>query len=96
MKVYFGYGDMMTFDAWAALLSETLGADIRYKELTIEEFDEAMSWHKGVGRELGEMFAYSAEFGYNGGEKGVIAMKDVSLASRHCNVPNSLGFSAPS
>jgi len=78
MKVYYGYSELLSFDAWAALLSKALGAKVKYKELTVDEYNERVTFYKGVGRELGEMYAYSAEYGFDGGQKGVVAMLDVS------------------
>ena len=48
------------------------------QELTVDDMDKMMPG--GMGEELGEMFAYAAEFGYDGGDPSVITPKDVSLA----------------
>jgi len=79
IKLYYGYSEMLSFNAWAALLSKALGAKVNYKELTIDEYDERITFHKGVGRELGEMYSYSAEYGYDGGEEGIIPILDLPL-----------------
>lgn len=79
MKVYYGYSEMLSFEAWAVLLSNALGAKVSYKELTVDEYNERVTFHKGVGRELGEMYAYSAEFGFDGREDTIIPMLDVSV-----------------
>ena len=68
---------MISMMQWAALLSKALGIEIAYRELTIAEYNERMTWHRGVGEELGEMYAYSAEFGFDGGEEGIISVHDV-------------------
>lgn len=81
MKVYYGYGSMISMTQWAALLSKALGIEIAYRELTIVEYNERMTWHRGVGEELGEMYAYSAEFGFDGGEEGIISVHDVRYLS---------------
>jgi hypothetical protein len=77
MKVYYGYGSMISMVQWAGLLSKALGIEIVYHELTIAEYNERMTWHCGVGEELGEMYAYSAEFGFDGGEERIISVHDV-------------------
>lgn len=77
MKIYYGYGSMISMKQWAALLSKALGIEIAYHELTVAEYNERMTWHRGVGEELGEMYAYSAEFGFAGGEEGIISVHDV-------------------
>jgi hypothetical protein len=88
MKVYYGYGSMISMTQWAALLSKALSIEIAYHELTIAEYNERITWHRGVGEELGETFAYSAEFGYDGREEGIIPVHDVrclcSLGYKEC------------
>jgi hypothetical protein len=71
MKVYYGYGSMISMTQWAVLLSKALGIEIAYRELTVAEYNECITWHRGVGEELGEMYAYSAEFGLMAGKKGL-------------------------
>lgn len=78
MKVYYGYGSMISMKQWAALLSKALDIEIIYHELTVAEYNDRMAWHRGVGEELGEMYAYSAEFGFDGGEEGIISVHNVS------------------
>jgi hypothetical protein len=78
MRVYLGYSEMLSFNSWATLLSKLLGITVNYKELTVDKYNKRMTWHVGVGRELGEMYAYSAEFGFDGGEKNVMSIHDVS------------------
>ncbi len=83
LKVYFGYSEKLSLDEWAAVLSKALGSKVNYKELTIDEYDQRIPFLKGIGRELGEMFAYSAEYGYDGRQDGVIPMLDVSVLLTH-------------
>jgi hypothetical protein len=90
-KTYYGYSEMLSFEEWAALLSKALGAKVNYKELTVDEYDERVTFFKGAGRELGEMYAYSAEFGFDGREKGIIPVLDVStLVPIYRSLTNSL------
>lgn len=48
---------------------------MRYEQLSIEAL--AAEIPGGVGQELGEMFAYSAEFGYDGGEENILRPVDI-------------------
>lgn len=47
-----------------------------YDETPIEVFEKYMPV-PDLGRELGEMFLFFDEFGYTGGEEGVVDAKDV-------------------
>ena len=53
-------------------------------ELTVDDMDKMMPG--GVGQELGEMFVYAVEFGYDGSDPSVITPKDVSLALYQMNL----------
>ncbi|KAI0056759.1 NAD(P)-binding protein [Artomyces pyxidatus] len=79
MQTYLGFGEMVSFNSWAALWGKVNGVKAYYKELTIDEYDERLTAVPGLGRELGEMHAYGAEFGYDGGEKDVIPMTALEL-----------------
>ena len=50
-----------------------------YQEITVEDYDKAMPG--GLGREVGEMYAYAGEFGYDGSDPSIIHPKDVSSLS---------------
>ena len=69
---------MITFNQWAALLSKKLGVKVHYKQVSVDKYDDMMSWCKGIGRELGEMYAYCAEFGFDGAEPGIMPIHEVS------------------
>ncbi|KAI0063072.1 NAD(P)-binding protein [Artomyces pyxidatus] len=79
LQTYLGFGEMMSLNTWAALWGRIRGVRAYYKELTVAEYDERITLVPGLGRELGEMYAYSAEFGYDGGEEGVIPMTELEL-----------------
>jgi hypothetical protein len=70
----------MSFSAWAALWGKQNKVHAHFKELTVDEHNERIGWLPGLGKELGEMYAYSAEFGYDGSDPGVVHMVDVSNA----------------
>jgi hypothetical protein len=77
LKRYMGYGSKMSLSDWAALWAKQNGVRAYYKELTFDEQNERIPWLPGLGKEMGEMWAYSAEFGYYGPEEGQIKMVDV-------------------
>lgn len=57
---------------------EILGVNARYEEVSIEQWDKEIPG--GLGIELAEMMAFSAEFGPNGGDAAAIHPKDVSVS----------------
>lgn len=59
------------------LWGEILGVDARYEEVPVSQWEKDVPG--GFGIELGEMMAYSAEFGYDGHDPSVIYPKDVSF-----------------
>lgn len=63
LKTYAGYGEMIKMSRWAELLSTHLGIDVYFEQATIAEWAETLTFVKGLGIELAEMYAYSAEFG---------------------------------
>ncbi|KAI0063048.1 NAD(P)-binding protein [Artomyces pyxidatus] len=79
LQTYLGFGEMMSLNEWAALWGRIRGVRAYYKELTVAVYDERITVVPGLGRELGEMYAYAAEFGYDGGEEGIIPMTALEL-----------------
>jgi hypothetical protein len=76
---------MISNNDYMALWSKVNNVTGRFQEISVDDCDKAIPG--GFGKELGEMFAYSAEFGYYGGMKDVVLPDDV----RH--IP---AFTAPS
>ena len=60
---------------WANMLHLPGGV---YKQLTIEDVEKFAPG--GLGRELGEGWAFQGEYGYTGGDPTVIHAKDVSFS----------------
>ena len=50
-----------------------------YAECSIEEFTKQLP--AGIGEECAEAAAYTAEFGWDGGEPGILRPKDVSTGN---------------
>jgi len=48
-------------------------------ETTLEQFEKFIPV-PGLGKEIGEMMLFEAEFGYNGGDPSVVLPGDVSLS----------------
>ena len=74
-----GYGSKVSWKEYIQTFCDVVkvkngGCD----EMTVGDMDKMIPG--GVGEELGEMFAYAVEFGYDGSDPSVISSKDVSLA----------------
>jgi hypothetical protein len=78
-KTLLGYGSMLTGDEYMELWSRVLGVEGRYNAVSVGHFDKLVPG--GLGREIGENHAYSAEFGYFDDFEGVLHPEDVSSRS---------------
>jgi hypothetical protein len=96
LRTFLGYGSKMSFTTWAELWGKQNGVHAYYKELTVDEYNDRISWQIGLGKELGEMYAYSAEFGYDGSQRDITSMTDVSNSLFGCNYEVNGKILAPS
>lgn len=76
-RTMLGHGKMTSYDEYTKLWSEINGVQGRYQPNGVADFERMMPG--GLGREQGEMFAYMAEFGYDGGNPHIIHPIDVSV-----------------
>lgn len=49
-----------------------------YKQITVDDFDRGIPG--GFGREIGEMFEYTSDPGYGGGDSGVLRLEDLKAS----------------
>ena len=76
-KNLLGYGSMASWKEFLKIWCDTIGVPYGgYDEVPIEVIEKMMPG--GLGKEIGEMFAYAAEFGYDGSDPSIIHPKDVS------------------
>ena len=76
-KNLLGAGTLITWPDFLKLWCETQGKTYGgYDNVSVETVEKIMPG--GLGKELGEMFAYASEFGYDGGDPSIIHPKDVS------------------
>ncbi len=76
-KTLLGYGgEKISWSRFMELFSEVNNVKASFEPNTVEDWDKMMPG--GMGRELGEMFAYFGEFGYEGGDPDVIGPRGVS------------------
>ncbi|KAL9102109.1 MAG: hypothetical protein Q9187_009164 [Circinaria calcarea] len=80
-KNLLGAGSFATWEEylklWCGIFGQKYGG---YDQVPLETMEQTMEqvMPGGLGREIGEMFEYAAEFGYDGGDPSVIHPKDVS------------------
>jgi NmrA-like family len=76
-KNLLGVSEMLTTTQFMELWGKVNGVPARYKKLSLEEFGKPLPVE--VVREVRESQAYNAEFGWDGGEPGVLRPSDVSI-----------------
>lgn len=62
------------------LFSAITGAKARYEEKDVESFVRDIP-DRMLGEELGDMFLYSGEPGYDGGDEGLVRAEDIRKVS---------------
>lgn len=72
------------FKVWCEVNKVPFGG---YDEIPVETYEKYVPV-PGLGKELGEMFLFMDEFGYTGGEEGVVHAQDVGsllwdISKRH-------------
>lgn len=73
----FAVGDMLTWNEYLETWCNSQGVPKgKYEEYSLEEMMEAIPG--GLGREFGENVLFSIEFGYEGGESGILRPHQVS------------------
>jgi len=68
-----------TWLQWIKTWGEVVGIpETSYKQITVEDFDRRIP--DGFGREIGEMFEYTSDLGYDGGDSGVLRLGDLKVS----------------
>lgn len=78
-KTLKGYGTSISWNDWLKLWGKFHGVQASYKEVSVQDWDKLLPG--GLGRELGEMMAYSAEIGYYGKEPDMVDVHEVIVLS---------------
>ncbi|KAI9709619.1 MAG: hypothetical protein M1812_007667 [Candelaria pacifica] len=77
-KTLLGYGgEKISWSEFMRLFGEVNGVKASFESNTIADFENILP--AAMGRELGEMFAYFTEFGYDGNDPEVISPKDIGV-----------------
>lgn len=84
-KSYMAEGTTCSWSEYMRLWSEVTGKPARYQQITLQQMiDESPD--KEFGREVGDMFLYSSEPGYDGGDESLLKAEDI----RKVRFPNYL------
>lgn len=78
-KNLLAFSSLIKYADYVKLWSSITGVPAAFEHSTVETMDKLAPG--GFGEEIGEMLAYSQDFGYWGGDPSVIYPKDVSGAS---------------
>ena len=79
-KSYMAAGTVCSWNEYVRLWNEVTGAKGRYQQITLEQFAQA-SPDEPSGWEIGEMFEYSSDPGYDGGDKDLLYVEDIRKVS---------------
>ena len=75
-KAYIAEGTRCPWPEFLATWGDVNGVRTKYQELTLEEFIQA-SPDKEFGAEVGDMFVYSSDPGYDGGDSSILKAADL-------------------
>jgi hypothetical protein len=75
-KSYMAEGTTCGWNEYIRLFREITGASASYKEKPIDEFVKDIP-DRMLGEELGDMFLYSGEPGYDGGDSSLLTAADI-------------------
>ncbi|KFY63681.1 hypothetical protein V496_03782 [Pseudogymnoascus sp. VKM F-4515 (FW-2607)] len=82
-KSYMAAGTEGSWSEFIRLWSKETGMPAKYKEITMEEFI-ALVPDRAFGEEAGDMFAYSSDPGYDGGDSTLLRAEDIRKAGIDC------------
>lgn len=75
-KSYMAAGTECSWSEFIRLWSKGTGVPANYKEVTLEQFIGFVP-DKDFGAEAGDMFSYSSNPGYDGGDKTLLKAEDI-------------------
>ena len=79
-KTAMAAGTWCTWPEWIRTWGKVVGqSKVSYKQITVEDFDRAIPG--GFGKEIGEMFEYTSDPGYDGGDAEVLRLDDLNKVS---------------
>lgn len=81
-KSYMAEGTTCSWSEYMQIWSQVTQLPARYKQVTLEQFVEGAP-DAEFGREAGDMFAYSSDPGYDGGDSMLWKAEDIRKVSSH-------------
>ncbi|PWY95008.1 NAD(P)-binding protein [Aspergillus sclerotioniger CBS 115572] len=82
-KSYMACGTRCSWSEYMRLWGEVNGVPARYRQITLKELMERTP-DREFGREVGDMFTYSTDPGYDGGDEGLLMARDIENAGVEC------------
>jgi hypothetical protein len=67
--------EWLTWPDWIKTWGEVTGIKTSYKQTTVDDLDAYVPG--GAGKEIGEMYEFSSEFGYNAKQKNTLMTWDL-------------------
>lgn len=77
------FGDRLTWSDYVKLWSKITGVPATFEKTTVAKHSELAPG--GFGEEMGEMYAYAQDFGYDGCDPSVITVQQVSVERQLVN-----------
>ncbi|KAM3081242.1 hypothetical protein ACMFMG_005197 [Clarireedia jacksonii] len=84
-KSYMAAGSICSWRDYLGIWSKVTGEQARYKQVTLEDMIET-SPDKEMGKEIGDMFAYSSDPGYDGGDDNIWTAEDIRKHGIECSM----------
>jgi hypothetical protein len=81
-KGYMAEGTTCSWSEYMRLWSEVTKVPSTYKQITLDQLVQAAP-DKEFGREVGDMFAYSSDPGYDGGDSSLLKAADIRKVQSH-------------
>jgi hypothetical protein len=79
-KHYLAEGATTTWNEFLSIWGKLNGVKTKYQEITLDQFIEACP-DKPFGKEAGDMFMYTSDPGYDGGDETLLKAEDIRKVS---------------
>lgn len=79
-KTYMAAGTWCSWPEFLKTWGEVNKVPVKFEDLSLEQFVEAAP-DKEFGAEVGDMFAYTSDPGYDGGDSGILTAADIEQVS---------------
>lgn len=73
--------EWLTWPEWIEEWGQVTGVKTSYKQVDVDDFDQQIPG--GAGREIGQMYEFSSEYGYNAEQKDTLMTWDLEKVCTH-------------